>query len=823
MAEGFDDISSLLEDDEEDNGFNPLHTTTGDDGHDGDDGGPVHRHASPDRSQGDGDRNRDHERDRDRGRVAAADGTGGTRGVGRGDGRTRTHDSDNGGGAAGSMVRHGRGSDAMASGGGTGGNGAGGVAGHPRTSVPPLRHGGHAGGGDDQPVVRRTPDARGGGSADGGDGSHARHGVTTSTRRDRNPGRPRTANPSMGHGASPLGAGHGDGTGSTTGTASGTGAGDGGAVHSTGRPSRHDGGRPSASSASSASSTPARSASSAGAHTLGVSGSGAGAGRHARTDDDGGDAMAGVRRGAPRVALRPSDDGHGGDRERTGDHTRHAHAAGHDDGSGRVAATRRTDGGRTPGTADDAARPADTDSSTVGARARSKVRARHGRVGSAAPTRKRRGPDRKPRVRRDHIGALALDVGQERIMDRVNREYADGTPFVPTERDRRIWDYLALFRFATRRDAVRVGGWSGEYALQAPRLRRYGDLGLIEARRIPLSTLDYVQLTHDGMDMSSYPFLSDPAPTEATRGDRSHSLGLSSLSSQLLAPDPLYSGPGHDLLGLGDDGWASLRAEIADGDAKVIGETIYRSAWSRMRSMGHAGGRAQTALTDPGIAGTMASIFRRWKEGHVNDDTMEWVCCDPEYQGEYAWLWMIYGGDSVRGGERDGRGRPRHVPRTERAVDEKGKIIRQPGDSLVTRDHPPDMVIARHRDRRTGRPRSIAVELELTGKSTDDYRATMSAYMSDNGRILYDRVVWLVIQGAVANMIRSGANWAGAVEGRDYAIVPVTNEEGRTRDAFYDGMDMRPGVFDTHAGGGAYGYAIARSAVDGLERDGGGL
>ena len=408
-------------------------------------------------------------------------------------------------------------------------------------------------------------------------------------------------------------------------------------------------------------------------------------------------------------------------------------------------------------------------------------------------------------------------------MDRANREYADGTAFVPTERDRRIWDYLALFRFATRRDAVRVGGWSGEYALQAPRLRRYGDLGLIEARRIPLSTLDYVQLTHDGMAMSSYAFLSDPAPTEATRGDRSHSLGLSSLSSQLLAPDPEYSEPGHDLLGLGDDGWSALRTEIADGDAKVIGETIYRSAWSRMRSAGNAAGRSPTALTDPGIAGAMASIFRRWKEGHVDDDTMEWVCCDPEYQGEYAWLWMIYGGDSVRGGERDGRGRPRHVPRTERAVDEKGKIIGQPGDSFVTKDHPPDMVIARHRDRRTGRPRSIAVELELTGKSTDDYRATMSAYMSDNGRILYDRVVWLVIQGAVANMIRSGAKWAGAVEGRDYAIVPVTNEEGRTRDAFYDGMDMRPGVLGTHADGGAYGYAIARAAVDGLEREGDGL
>ena len=446
------------------------------------------------------------------------------------------------------------------------------------------------------------------------------------------------------------------------------------------------------------------------------------------------------------------------------------------------------------------------------------VRARHGRL---TPRRYRmRGPDRTKRVRRDHIGAVTLSDPQERIIDRVNREYSEGKAFVPTDTDRRIWDYLALFRFATRSDVVRVGGWHGGYARQAPRIVRYGDLGLIIAERVPLSTLDYIQLTHDGMIMSSYDFLPDPSPTEATRGDRSHSLGLSSLASQLLTPSREYDQPGHDLLGVGDREWADLRAEIRQGDAKVIGETIYRSAWSRMRSDSHARGRSQSAVTDPRVATLMGRIFREWKsKGGARGDTLEWVCADPESRGEFAWLWMIYGGEAVRGGERDTHGRPRHIPPSERATDERGKIIPQAGDDIITRDHPPDMVIARHRTPGGGRPRSLAIELELTGKSVADYKATMSSYMSGNGKILYSKVIWLVVQASVANMIRTGATWAGAVEGRDYIIAPVSNEENRSKDEFYDGLDMRPGSFKRTSSGNAYGYAIISDLMNEMDRE----
>lgn len=446
------------------------------------------------------------------------------------------------------------------------------------------------------------------------------------------------------------------------------------------------------------------------------------------------------------------------------------------------------------------------------------VRARHGRL---TPRRYRmRGPDRTKRVRRDHIGAVTLSDPQERIIDRVNREYSEGKAFVPTDTDRRIWDYLALFRFATRSDVVRVGGWHGGYARQAPRIVRYGDLGLIIAERVPLSTLDYIQLTHDGMIMSSYDFLPDPSPTEATRGDRSHSLGLSSLASQLLTPSREYDQPGHDLLGVGDHEWAALRSEIRQGEAKVIGETIYRSAWSRMRSDSHARGRSQSAVTDPRVATLMGRIFREWKsKGGAKGDTLEWVCADPESRGEFAWLWMIYGGEAVRGGERDTRGRPRHIPPSERATDERGKIIAQPGDDIITRDHPPDMVIARHRTPGGGRPRSLAIELELTGKSVADYKATMSSYMSSNGKILYSKVIWLVVQASVANMIRTGATWAGAVEGQDYIIAPVSNEENRSKDEFYDGLDMRPGSFKRTASGNAYGYAIISDLMNEMDRE----
>lgn len=73
-------------------------------------------------------------------------------------------------------------------------------------------------------------------------------------------------------------------------------------------------------------------------------------------------------------------------------------------------------------------------------------------------------------------------------------------------------------------------------------------------------------------------------------------------------------------------------------------------------------------------------------------------------------------------------------------------------DSTGTGEHVPDVVAVRQRAE-DGRPRHVAVEVELTPKSTDEYRAIHRAY-SRYGN-MYERVVWFTPRSDIANLLRS--------------------------------------------------------------------
>ena len=439
------------------------------------------------------------------------------------------------------------------------------------------------------------------------------------------------------------------------------------------------------------------------------------------------------------------------------------------------------------------------------------------------PVRRRgRGADVRRRARRVVNGAVALDADQAYLLERLNHDHADGLrhPFALGERDQAVLDFLMRWRYATRADVGRVGGWRGWYGSQAPRLNIYRELGLVRVERVPLSSLDAAQVTSVGARLSRYGFLGVEGDV-VIASKRSHGMGLSSLASQLLSPLPEYDGV--DLLGLGDD-WAVLRGEIRSGDARVIAEREYRSAWSRVRS----GLRSPRMVTPRDIRHAMREAYssaRRLSRDAGNasgfpllSELPDFSCCDPACAGRYAWLWTVFGGDVVRDSEMDAHGRPVRVDASERAL-EDGVPVLIDGDRLVTRDHLPDMVIARHRDLSSGRPRSLAVELELTAKPVDDYSATMSAFMSPVGRLLYSRVIWLVVQASVATLIRKGAALAGAREGRDYTIVPVYSEDMRS--SFHDGADMLPGRFDVNDSGVEWGYSLLSDIMArAMERDG---
>lgn len=430
--------------------------------------------------------------------------------------------------------------------------------------------------------------------------------------------------------------------------------------------------------------------------------------------------------------------------------------------------------------------------------------------------RRTRGKDRHKRATRSRIGDVDLSRQQSRIVDRVNRNRrgCDAKAFVMTDTDQRVFDYLVRWRFATRLDVLRVGGWRGFYGRKSYRLNEYRDLGFANVDRIPLERLTYAQLTSTGVALSKYDYLGAEPATVITSGTRSHSLGLSSLASQLLAVDEEYDDAKYDLLGLGD-GWGELRRDIRNGDAKVIAEREYRSALSRVRK----GMASPSAITDAEVSGAMMKMFRdelHDGNGSFRDDLYDWFCCDPQYGGAYAWLWTVFGNWVVRDVEKNKYGRPLLIDvHKERALDDRGKPVLIPGDRFATKDHLPDMIIARHRNLHNGSPNSIAIELELTAKSEEDYDQTMCGFMSNTGKILYQQVVWLVVQGATANLIRRGAAKAGAVEGVDYRIVAVSSSD--TKSSFYNGADMRPGVIDAYDSGEARGYSRISEIMDSSE------
>lgn len=99
-----------------------------------------------------------------------------------------------------------------------------------------------------------------------------------------------------------------------------------------------------------------------------------------------------------------------------------------------------------------------------------------------------------------------------------------------------------------------------------------------------------------------------------------------------------------------------------------------------------------------------------------------------------------------------------------------------PEGGLTVSFHVPDLVIQRDRDS-DGRPKSIAVECELTKKSHKNYVNTMRAYKED--KYLYEKVIWITNNAAIERRLREAAEEVGYT---DYDIVPFTNKSGIFKD-----------------------------------------
>ena len=394
----------------------------------------------------------------------------------------------------------------------------------------------------------------------------------------------------------------------------------------------------------------------------------------------------------------------------------------------------------------------------------------------------------------------------------------------------KILDFLTRWRIGTTVQLARVAGWRDPNKNRlVKKLRSYDEVGFIRETNLYAGPKIWTATEH-GAERGFHPWLGGVKSSEINPMSQSHSFGLSSIASWLLCPWDTTP----NILGLPDDEWRQVRGEIRDGTAYVIAEREYRSSYSSIRTtrtgllppeyrhgfIGGPGGQTP-------VPGAWREWARRFKNGDATlDESPELLACDPEFMGANMWMWIIWGngvwnpkvledraaGDGIdvddpewagRDGElrlRAGYRRYGYVPIEERVdiATNKPRLNKELGDKFSLWDHLPDLIIARRRtDDEYADPQSIAIELELTAKTSDAYARTMASYGSTLGQTLYRKVIWLVPSKTIADRIREGASQVGMILGEDYDIVPfvTSNKVSVVKSSFYTGVDILPGCW----------------------------
>ena len=375
------------------------------------------------------------------------------------------------------------------------------------------------------------------------------------------------------------------------------------------------------------------------------------------------------------------------------------------------------------------------------------------------------------------------------------REWRMGHGVRFTARDVAALDYLTRWSYATTAQVARAGGWRDRKESRLMRrFETWEDMGWAHADREFAGPVLWTP-TNAGSSFGPHAWLGGVNYHRVNPVSQSHSLGLSSLASWLL------SGWGDDVLHLGDD-WPVLKAELSDGRAYLVSEREVRSGYTKIRSLvrGLVPIRYRCAMlggVDPMGREPQPSRFKAFSEDYSSgkaglEDSPEFLACDPEELGREQWLWVVWG-DWVW--NRDpSTGSQSYVPVEDRYdVNTNRPLMRKSmGDVFTLLDHVPDMVIARLRNE-DGSSRSLAIELELKDKGVFAYERTMASYGSRLGRLLYDRVLWVVPNSTVALSLYRAANNVGMVRGEDYEIIPFYTVE--RRNSYWTGADIVPAVW----------------------------
>lgn len=399
--------------------------------------------------------------------------------------------------------------------------------------------------------------------------------------------------------------------------------------------------------------------------------------------------------------------------------------------------------------------------------------------------------------------------------------------FTIQSKDIKLVDFLLKFRFCTDESAFRILGYSTFDDYQA-KINWLEAIGLLKREIAPLSNYFYLMPSSMATKVSDYGYLGIDNILQFLRSYHNHAFGLSSMAAQLEALSTVnrpYRAQ-NDVLGLGERGFTELMQEMREGKSYIVAEREFRSSLYALRDSlladtdKNANKHSPSAITDQRFRHAIENVFKKAKNSaNLNNgallsrQTAEYYCANPRIAQNRAknkrvcynaWLWIVFGNDILTKGSVSGTISRKPVENA--VLDKKGRPILdfEGGDLTSTRDHCPDMVLVRPRNLTTGRPRSLAIELELTAKDEFDYFRTMAGYTSNNGRILYQKVIWLVNNASVAGLIRAGATKAGCVEGRDYEVIPVASQD--KNGTFGRGAQLVAGRWKNPDA--PYGYAI---------------
>lgn len=409
--------------------------------------------------------------------------------------------------------------------------------------------------------------------------------------------------------------------------------------------------------------------------------------------------------------------------------------------------------------------------------------------------------DRVLSVRRSQeFNGYPEDIRKE-LVNRKLKGYLKKDTFPLRTQDLRAFDFLQRASVATETQLIRSAGGStakGSRARWREHIQNWIEAGFVKVH-LTFAGVPLYYISYKGARLTFHSYIGSTPVHRINPSSQSHTLGLASLGSWLLAP-PRVKTP--DILGLGEEEWNTLKQEILHGQSRVLFEKEYRRQYSHIRTQQ----KGVLPYETRHIFETLWTDWaRKYQAGQARlEDSPDYKTTDVNLhdEPEYMYLWTIFANVVYNEGQ---------WVDVERRIDPSTNTVKLDylaGDKFTLLDHLADMIIVRKRNPDDGTSNNLAIELELTPKSSEAYARTMASYISKLGKSLFKRVIWLVPNATVGTYIQRGANAVGAVVGRDYTIIPFATQE--MRNSLWTGSDLYPAQWAY----GTNGYTYIKPLVD---------